>query len=144
MKPTAAARSAPRERPRATKLEMSSSPEILIALVQGIFYVVIGVWPLVSIRSFERVTGPKTDRWLVKTAGVVITDIGAALTLAALRRSVTREIQLLAVSSAFSLAGIDVIYVARKRIAKVYLLDALAELALVAAWMWNWPRGRYH
>src|SRR5215212_9273581 len=110
----------------------------LIALAQGIFYLATGVWPLVSIRSFEAVTGPKADRWLVKTAGVLITAIGAGLTLAGRRKSVTPELRLLAVGSALGLTGIDVVYVARGRIAKVYLLDALAELALVAAWAVAW------
>jgi hypothetical protein len=109
-------------------------PAAMIALVQGLFYIVTGIWPLISIRSFESVTGPKADRWLVKTAGVLITAIGAALTLAGRSRSVTPELQLLAVGSALGLTTIDVVYVARKRIAKVYLLDALAELGLVGAW----------
>lgn len=108
--------------------------EALLALAQGIFYLVTGVWPIVSIRSFELVTGPKADRWLVKTAGVLIAVIGAALTLAGRRRSVTPELRLLAVGSALGLTGIDVVYVARGRISKVYLLDAVAELGLVAAW----------
>src|SRR5262245_13986109 len=33
------------------------------------------------MRTFERVTGPKTDKWLVKTAVVVINALGGALTL---------------------------------------------------------------
>src|SRR5215217_2358528 len=79
----------------------------LIALAQGSFYLVTGIWPLVSIRSFEAVTGPKADRWLVKTAGVLIMAIGAALTLAGRRKSVTPEMRLLAVGSALGLIGID-------------------------------------
>jgi len=109
-------------------------PSALIALAQGVFYLATGVWPLVSIRSFEAVTGPKADRWLVKTAGVLITAIGAALTLAGRRKSVTPELRLLAVGSAIGLAGIDLVYVARGRISKIYLLDALAELALLVGW----------
>lgn len=50
-----------------------------LALAQGAFYLATGIWPLVSMRTFERVTGPKTDKWLVKTAGVLITAIGGAL-----------------------------------------------------------------
>ena len=106
----------------------------LIALAQGIFYLVTGAWPLVSIRSFEAITGPKADRWLVKTAGVLIMAIGAALTLAGSRKSVTPEMRLLAVGSALGLTGIDIVYVARGRISKIYLLDAAAELGLVTGW----------
>src|SRR5215213_7149555 len=42
---------------------------VRLARLQAIFYIVSGVWPFVSIRSFEAVTGPKVDRWLVKTVG---------------------------------------------------------------------------
>ena len=113
----------------------TTDPSALVSLGQGIFYLVTGVWPLVSIRSFEMVTGPKTDRWLVKTAGVLIAVVGAALTLAGARRSMTPELRLLAVGSALGLTGIDLVYVRRGRISRVYLLDAIAELALVAAWL---------
>lgn len=106
-----------------------------VALAQAIFYVITGIWPLVHIRSFMWVTGPKTDRWLVKTAGVLITVVGAALGLAGLRGRVAPEARLLAVGSALGLTGIDVVYVARRRISPVYLLDALAELLLVAWWL---------
>jgi len=43
---------------------------------------VIGIWSLVSIGSFQKVTGPKTDVWLVKTVGVLVIGVGAALGLA--------------------------------------------------------------
>lgn len=50
-----------------------------LAIAQGLFYLVTGVWPIVSINTFLKVTGPKTDLWLVKTVGAVIAVIGAAL-----------------------------------------------------------------
>ena len=105
-----------------------------LALAQAIFYVVTGVWPLVSIRTFEAVTGPKADRWLVKTVGVLVTVIGAVLGLAGWRRRTTPEVALLATGSAMGLAGIDIVYVAKRRISPIYLLDAMVELALAAAW----------
>jgi len=50
--------------------------------------------------------------------------------------------RLLAVGSALGLTGIDVVYVRNGRISKVYLLDAVAELVLVAAWLFAWLRER--
>mgnify|MGYP003293179536 CR=1 FL=1 len=46
-------------------------------LAQGGFYVLSGVWPLVSMRTFELVTGPKTDDWLVRMVGLLAAVIGA-------------------------------------------------------------------
>jgi hypothetical protein len=106
-----------------------------LALGQGVFYLATGVWPLVSFRTFERVTGPKTDRWLVKTVGVLVTVIGMVLLVAGRRRQVSDEVVLLAVGSAAGLASIDTIYRLRGRIATVYLLDALVELVLVGGWL---------
>ncbi len=103
-------------------------------MVQGAYYAATGIWALVDIESFQVVTGPKVDLWLVKTVGVLVTAIGGALGLAGWRRRVTPEVRFLAVGSALGLAGIDIYYVAKKRIARIYLVDAAAELAMAAAW----------
>ncbi len=106
-----------------------------LALAQGAFYLGTGVWPLVHLRSFEAVTGPKREGWLVKTVGVLISVVGAGLLSAGRRGRVTPELKLIATGSALGLAAIDVFYAgARRRISRVYLLDAVAELGLVGAW----------
>ncbi len=110
----------------------------IVAAGQGIYFALTGLWALVSIRTFQMVTGPKTDLWLVKTVGALVGVIGGVLGLAASRHRVEPEIVLLGVGSAASLGAVDMIYVARKRIAPIYLLDALAELLLIAAWGHAW------
>lgn len=114
---------------------MSRDLIALLALGQGVYYLATGVWALVSIRTFEAVTGPKTDRWLVKTVGVLVSVIGIVLASAGGRRRVDRESALLAVGSAAGLAAIDTVYATKGRISKIYLLDAAVEVALVASWV---------
>ena len=105
-----------------------------VAVMQGAFYVGTGVWPIVHLPSFEAVTGPKPEGWLVKTVGGLIGVAGAAMTVAGLRRRVTPEIALLGAGCAAVLAAIDVVYVSKRRISPVYLLDAVAEGVLMAGW----------
>jgi hypothetical protein len=105
-----------------------------IARLQGAFYVLTGIWPLVTIRTFELVTGPKADRWLVKTVGVLVAVIGTTLLFGTRKERITPELRLLGIGSAAGLAGIDCIYVARQRIPPVYLFDACAEVLIVLAW----------
>lgn len=105
-----------------------------LALAHGVFYAASGIWPILSIRSFEKVTGPKTDRWLVKTVGALISVLGGTLTASAVRGCPSKDLVTAAAGSAAVLAVIDVLYVARDRISRVYLLDAVVELALVVAW----------
>jgi hypothetical protein len=106
----------------------------LLSSGQAVYYAITGVWAIVGIKSFQKVTGPKVDIWLVKTVGVLIVAIGAVLGLAGRRGEPVPEVPLLAVGSAAGLAAIDIIYVARKRIRPVYLLDAIAEIGLIALW----------
>src|SRR5687767_8617623 len=113
---------------------------IWLAAAQAVYFALTGVWPIVHVRSFMAVTGPKTDLWLVKTVGALIAIVGAAVGLAAWRRAVTPEVALLAVGSAAALGFVDVYYPLRGVIPRVYLLDAVAEAVLIAAWAvaWNW------
>jgi hypothetical protein len=101
---------------------------------QSAYFVVTGVWPLVHDSSFQAVTGPKVDLWLAKVVGAIVTAVGVALGIAAARsRHREPENVALAVGSAAALGATDVVYAARGRISRVYLADAAAEAALVAA-----------
>jgi hypothetical protein len=97
---------------------------------QALYYVVTGIWPLLHLRSFMALTGPKADTWLVQTFGGLVAALGLALVLrdggerGALKRVST--------AAALALATADVWFVARRRISPIYLADALVELALVA------------
>ena len=107
----------------------------IVALVHAAYYILTGVWPLVSIRTFMAVTGPKMDQWLVKTVGLLVTTIAVVFVSSALRDQIHFETMLLAITSAVFLAGIDVYYVVRRIIPRIYLFDALAESLLIVAWL---------
>jgi hypothetical protein len=81
------------------------------------------------------VTGPKTDLWLVKTVGVLVAVIGATLAFGASRRRPGVELEVLAAGSAAGLAGIDTVYAMKRRISRIYLLDAVVEALLVVSWI---------
>jgi hypothetical protein len=106
-----------------------------LALVQGLYYLATGVWPLIDIGSFQAVTGPKTDLWLVHTVGVLVTVIGLVLLAAGWRRQATPEVLLLAIGSIVALTGIDLVYTSRGVIAPVYLVDALGEVIILLGWL---------
>jgi hypothetical protein len=107
----------------------------IVCWVQGIYYLITGIWPLVHLPSFLAVTGPKTDLWLVRTAGVIVTAIGASLACAAYRKLIESPTIVLATLGALGLMAIDVIYVWLDVIAKIYLVDAAAQLGLVVGWV---------
>jgi hypothetical protein len=112
--------------------------------IQGPYYLLTGVWPLISIRTFQLVTGPKTDHlptgreadhWLVMTVGVLVMSIAITLLVAAWWRSAPLEVAILALASAVGLTSIDVIYVTRQVIDPIYLVDAVIEVPLIIGWI---------
>ena len=105
-----------------------------VALAQGLYYGATGVWPLLSRRTFEAVTGPKDDWWLVETVALLILPIGGALAAAGARDRVTPEIELLGAGAAGLLAASDVLVAVRRRGRWSYLVDAAASGAILAAW----------
>jgi hypothetical protein len=106
----------------------------LVALVQGTYFFVTGIWPLLSMSTFLKVTGPKTDLWLVKTVGVILAVIGLVLVVAQLNAEINGPVILLAIGSGLGLALVEFVYVARRVISRIYLGDAFVELILIAWW----------
>lgn len=111
-----------------------------VAAAQGAYYVVAGAWPLVSMRTFEAITGPKRERWLVKTVGALALTIGVNLLMGSKRQrqgagaAHARLLAGLGTQAALAFAAVDIWYAAKRRISPIYLGDAALELALVAAW----------
>lgn len=112
-----------------------------LAWIQALYYASTGLWPLFEIDSFMAVTGPKTDLWLVRTVGVLLAVTGLVLGWAAKRKHVPVELVAIAVGQAAVLAAIDVVYVSVGRISPIYLLDAVAEAALILGWLLWYRRG---
>jgi hypothetical protein len=104
----------------------------LTLAAQSAYYAATGLWPLIHYDSFERVTGPKAERWLVETVSALVTAIAASLAIGSRRAVVGRESLVLAAGSAVVLGGIDILYVARGRLRSVYGADAAAQGIFVA------------
>jgi hypothetical protein len=106
----------------------------VVALVQGVYFLVTGIWPLISMRTFLAVSGPKTDLWLVKTVGSILAVIGAVLIYAQVAAAVNPPVVALAIGAAATLVIIEIVYVTKRIISPIYLGDAVVELILIAWW----------
>lgn len=109
----------------------------VLCLVHGGYYAVTGLWPLVHMPSFVRVSGPKTDLWLVRMVGALTLAIGFFL-LVAMRERPNPSLFCLATLSALAFLGVDVVYVAQRTIGPVYPADAAAEAMIVVGWAACW------
>lgn len=115
-------------------------------IAQGAYYLGTGVWPLVSPRSFQGITGPKMDTWLVNSVGVLLVAIGASLLVSAGRPAPRSEAMVLGIGSALALSAVEIHYRRQRRISPIYLADAATEALLVAGWVlgpWLTSRNRH-
>lgn len=110
------------------------SPGARVARAQGIFNIVGGAWPIVSLRTFEWVYGDKQEEWLQKASGGLFLASGVALLMAEDSPDGIRTARRIGVGVALTYLLIDLVYVPKRRIPKTYLQDALCEAGWLTAW----------
>jgi hypothetical protein len=97
------------------------------------YLVLTGIWPLVHRRSFETLTGRKTDYWLVRTVGGLALACGLAMGSAVIRGRPSPEIQILAGAQAVVFVLAD-LYASKKQ-SRNYLLDVAIQALCLPAWL---------
>jgi hypothetical protein len=100
------------------------SGRVTVLKAQGTYYVASGLWAVVDRQGFERVTGRKTDYWLVRTVGLLAAAIGLTLLMGARDGRPSSETRLLGAAAGASFTAIDLLFVAKGRISPIYLVDA--------------------
>jgi hypothetical protein len=107
-----------------------------VAAVHGAANIISGLWPLLHMRSFEAVTGPKTDVWLVRTvAGLLVSNGAVQVSAAGKSPGALALARRVGIGTAATLGTVDLVYGVTGRISRIYLLDALLEAGWIAAWM---------
>jgi hypothetical protein len=103
--------------------------------VNGTYYLLTGLWPIVHITSFMQVSGFKTDLWLVKTVGALILCIGLTQLRERISGKFSATVAFLSVISATALLAIDAYYGLNSQISSVYLIDGMIQLLLAGSWL---------
>jgi len=107
----------------------------VVAFVQGSYFLITGIWSLIHIDSFQRVTGRKTDLWLVKTVGILVSAIGAGLILAGVTQQFDSGLIFIAMASTIGLIGIELVYIYEDVISPIYGIDAVIEVGFLIWWV---------
>jgi hypothetical protein len=117
-----------------------SAASVTARRAQGTWYVVTGVWPILSFRTFEAVVGPKPDRFQTQATGLVFVAVGLALQpwrndpypdTSGQDVALSGTARLLAVATAGLTAAIELAY--RRKVRPVFLADAALETVFAAA-----------
>ncbi|WP_187281502.1 hypothetical protein [Nonomuraea sp. C10] len=109
---------------------------VRLARAQGLFNMACGLWPSLSMSSYEKVYGAKTDRFLVRTVGSLLVGVGLNQLRAAARPEGLPYAKRLGTSAALTQLRLDLINVFTGRVPPTYLIDAAAQ----AGWLYAWRR----
>jgi hypothetical protein len=106
-----------------------------LVISQSTYIFITGAWPIIDIKSFMMVTGPKTDIWLVKTVGALL--IPVALTMISFLRCKNDRYpaMILGAGIAISFICVDTYYALTDVISNIYLADAAAESIFLVGWI---------
>lgn len=99
---------------------------------QGAYYAVAGAWPIMHARSFEAVTGPKPDRFVLESTGALFAAAGLALVAAASRDGAPDGSARL-LSALVPAASTLAVLRHRPEIRPVYVADAVVQCAFGTA-----------
>jgi hypothetical protein len=120
---------------------MKNSPSALLK-IQGFYLLITSLWSLLDIHSFMKITGPKTDLWLVKSFSLILICIALSCLYSGFTRQFSPAVYLMASSIALVLFAIDVYYPLKGVIRKVYMADGYVHLIFLILWTVSFFRMR--
>lgn len=107
-----------------------------LAAAHGAYYVVTGAWSLVDRRSFEHITGPKRDYWLVRLVGALAVAVGVSLGATVITGHRRKEAVTLALATSLAFVVADVH--AARSVSRVYLGDVVLHAIFLPGWIRPW------
>lgn len=123
----------PEQQPPATGLSIARNRW---AILQGLYYSFGGSWPLISLSSFEEVTGNKRDEWLVRTVAGILVVIAVVLFRAALwKKHVNSSLRMVAGGISLVMGLVAISSGMAGRISWLYVPDGLVHLTFALGWL---------
>lgn len=102
-----------------------------LLMIQGGYYFITGLWPIISITTFEKITGPKVDKWLVQSFGALTLSISISLLVASYEGTAGYSALILSIGTAISFIFCEIIFCLKGFISYVYLIDAILHVILL-------------
>lgn len=115
----------------------------ILLWTQGLYTLLTAAWAIIDIDSFMKLTGPKTDIWLVKTVAAVLVSIGLFFLTCIFVRSSVVPMAVLAITSSLGLICIDFYYSSKKIISSIYQADGILQIIFVICWIFVLTNSRH-
>lgn len=105
-----------------------------LVVIQGSYYMVSALWPLIHIESYMWLVGPITDVWLAKTVATMVIAISITMFFHLILNTDSRPLILLGIATSLAFAYTDTYYTVNGTLSSIYFLDAAAEFLFLITW----------
>jgi hypothetical protein len=106
----------------------------ILVLAHGAYLLVGGLWPLLHMTSFEEVTGPKEEDWLVRSVAGMLVVTGVVLLAQVRKQRVEVSAVAVAMGASLTLGAVGIITAAEGVIDPIYIGDGTVHIVFVALW----------
>lgn len=106
-----------------------------VGVTHAAFFLIGGLWPLVDMQSFESVTGPRSDHWLVRSLAGMLIIVGAALIWSVQRGHIDHSMRGVAAGSSGMLALVALISGMNGPVDPVSVIGASLHGVLALCWV---------
>ncbi|MGV9013135.1 MAG: hypothetical protein ACOH13_11120 [Flavobacteriales bacterium] len=107
----------------------------LVLYAHALYLLIGGAWPLLSLRTFEEVTGPKSDHFLVRTVALILVLV-ASILFTQRKPPVERSAVFTAMGISCILGSVALFSAAGGWVWKVYFIDGGMHLLFASAWVY--------
>lgn len=107
----------------------------LIPLLHGIYLMITALWALLFLNSFVKITGIKTDIWLVKTIAILLLPYSLLFMWKSTHTPKLPVVNVVAVMLCMGLTTINAYYYAEGVLGTFYMIDAWIEIFLSVWWL---------
>lgn len=106
----------------------------ILIFAHGAYLLAGGLWPLVHMPSFEEVTGPKEEDWLVRSVAGILLVIGVVLLGQLRKQRVEVSAVAVAMGASLTLGAVGIITASEGVIDPIYIGDGTVHIVFVALW----------
>lgn len=107
-----------------------------LPFVQGMYFLITAVWPLIDMTSFMAVTGPKVDQWLVRTVSMLLIPYTYICFWVAFHSEAVSKLLITVMTlTGLGLALVELIHYMNGTIKWVYAADAILQIIFVIWWL---------
>lgn len=107
----------------------------LLLRIQSSYIFITAAWPIIDIKSFIAVTGPKNDLWLVKTVAALLISVSVTLGSFLFIKTDLRPAIILGASTSAAFIIVDFYYAISNVISDIYMADGLLETVFLLGWI---------